>query len=124
MTHSLPPVALPLIAAVIVFSTVAMANVPAMSWLDNAPGQARRLAPAPEPAPQTDRVRTRCAACGVVQAIRRIDAAGDTPESYEFIVSLRDGSIRVSTDASQAKWRAGDNIILIGGANPAAQSMH
>jgi hypothetical protein len=124
MTHSLPPVALPLIAAVIVFSTVAMANVPATGWLDRAPDQARRLLPAPAPESQTERVRTRCAACGVVQAIRRIDAAGDTPESYEFIVSLRDGSIRVSTDASQAKWRAGDNIILIGGANPAAQSMH
>jgi hypothetical protein len=57
----------------------------------------------------------------VVQAIRRIAAAGDTPESYEFTVRLRDGSIRLSSDASRAKWRAGDNIMLIGGANPAGQ---
>ena len=43
------------------------------------------------------------------------------PESYEFTVRLRDGSIRVSSDASRAKWRAGDNIMLIGGTNPVGQ---
>ena len=115
MTYSLPPGALPFIATVIVFSTVAMANVPITAWLDGAPEHAQRLVPVKA------RVRTRCAACGVVQAIRRIDAAGDMPESYEFTVRLRDGSIRVSSVASQAKWRSGDNIMLIGGANPASQ---
>jgi hypothetical protein len=124
MTYSLPPGALPFIAAVIVFSTVAMANVPVAIWLDSAPEHAKRPEPAREPVPETaapagerevtSGMRTRCAACGVVKSIRRIDAAGDTPESYEFTVRLRDGSIRVSSDASQAKWRAGDNIILIG----------
>ena len=131
MTRSLPPGALPFIATVIVFSTVAMANVPVAIWLDGAPKHAQRLVPAHEQVPDTAAPvrqravnageRARCAACGVVQAIRRIDAAGDTAETYEFTVRLRDGSIRVSSDASQAKWRAGDSIILIGGVNPAAQ---
>src|SRR6185369_4124698 len=131
MTRSLPPGALPLIATVIVFSTVAMANVPIATWLDGAPQHVQRLVPAQEPVPEAAaplgertvkaRVRARCPACGVVHAIRRIDAVGDMPASYEFTVRLRDGSIRLSSDASQAKWRAGDNIMLIGGANPAGQ---
>jgi hypothetical protein len=130
MTHSLPPRALPFIAAVIVFSTLAMANVPVADWLDGVPDQAQRLVPAQEPVPEMAesmdqravkaRVRTRCATCGVVQAIRRIEAVGDVPESYEFTVRLRDGSVRVSSEPSLAKWRAGDNIILIGTAKPAA----
>ena len=131
MTHSLPPGALPFFATVIVFSTVAMANVPITAWLDGAPEHAQRLVPAQEPAPETAapvgeravkaRGRTRCAACGVVQTIRRVDAAGVMPASYEFTVRLRDGSTRVIPDASQAIWRAGDSIMLIGGANPASQ---
>jgi len=129
MTRSLPPGALPFIATVIVFSTVAMANVPIATWLDDAPQHAQRLVIAQEPVPEAAapmgaptvkaHSRARCAACGVVQAIRRVDAAGDAPASYEFTVRLRDGSIRLISDASQAKWRAGDNIMLIGGANPA-----
>src|SRR6185369_1970864 len=125
MTRSLPPGALPFIATVIVFSTVAMANVPIATWLDAAPQHAQRLVIAQEPVPEAAapmvkaRSRARCASCGVVQAIRRVDAAGDAPASYEFTVRLRDGSIRLISDASQAKWRAGDNIMLIGGANPA-----
>jgi hypothetical protein len=129
MTYSLPPGALPFIATVIVFSTVAMANVPVAVWLDGAPQQAQRLVPAQEPAPEAAaspyqsavkaRVRARCLGCGVVQAIRRIEAVGGVPESYEFTVRLRDGSVRVSSEPSQSKWRAGDNIILIGTAKSA-----
>ena len=135
MTHSLPAGALPFIAAaVIVFSTVAMANVPVTGWLDGMPQRAHRLLGAYEPAPEAQALparreikthrRTRCEGCGVVQAIQHIDALGDTPESYEFTVRLHDGSTRVSTEASQAKWRAGDNIILIGGTNLAGQLNH
>jgi len=130
MTHSLPPGALPFIATVIVFSTAALANVPISAWLGGATEHAQRLVPVQEPALETAtpvgeravraRGRTRCAGCGVIQAIRRIDAAGAMPASYEFTVRLRDGSIRVSSDASQARWRAGDNIMLIGGVKPAS----
>jgi homospermidine synthase len=127
--RSLPQAALWFSGAVVVFSILAVANVPVRVWLDGAPQHGQRLTaePVPETAASLDqdagntRVRARCPTCGVVQAIRRIDAAGDTPESYEFTVRLRDGSIHLSRDASQAKWRAGDNIMLIGGANPAGQ---
>jgi hypothetical protein len=127
--RSLPQAALWFSGAVVVFSILAVANVPVRVWLDGAPQHVQRLTA--EPVPETEafpdqdagstRVRARCPACGVVQGIRRIAAAGDRPESYEFTVRLRDGSIRVSRDASQAKWHAGDNIMLIGGASPAGQ---
>jgi len=127
--RSLPQAALWFSVAVVVFSALAVANVPAGAWLDGGPQHAQRLGeePVPETAASPDqdaaraRVRTRCAACGVIQAIRRIAPVGDRPESYEFTVRLRDGSIRLSNNASRAKWRAGDNIMLIGGANPAGQ---
>jgi hypothetical protein len=128
--RSLPPAALPFVVAVVVFSTVAVANVPVTGWLDGSPEQAQRLAArAPEPEAAAvlgegggkARARTRCDACGVVEAIRRIDPVGDLPAAYEFTVRLRDGSTRLSSNASQASWRAGDNIMLIGGANPAGR---
>ena len=125
--------ALPCFVAVVVSSTVALANVPVALRLDSPPEPARQL-PALDPLPESlalapaaskavirARVRTRCEACGVVEAIRRIDAVGNLPPAYEFTVRLRDGSTRLSTDASQAKWRAGDQIMLIGGFNAAGQ---
>jgi hypothetical protein len=130
--RSLPQAALWFSVAVVVFSILAVANVPVAAWLEGAPQHAQRMTgePVPETATSPDqdagkaRVRTRCASCGVVQAIRRIAPMGDRPETYEFTVRLRDGSIRVSRDANQAKWRAGDSIVLIGGANPAGQMNH
>jgi hypothetical protein len=127
--RSLKPAALPLLVAVVVSSTVAMANVPLARWLDSSPQQAQQL-PTPEPAVEADaageaavkpRVRTRCNACGVVEAIRRVEAMGNLPAAYEFTVRLRDGSTRLTSDASQARWRAGDAIMLIGGAGPVTQ---
>jgi hypothetical protein len=122
--RSLHPAALPFLAGVVVFGTVAMANVPVARWLGNSPEQAQRL-PMQEPAADDGavkaRVRTRCEACGVVQAIRRIDPVGELPAVYEFTVRLRDGSTRLSSNASQAKWRAGDAIMLIGGAGALTQ---
>ena len=125
--------ALPCLVAVVVSSAVALANVPVALRLDSPPEPARQL-PALDPLPESlalapaaskavirARVRTRCEACGVVEAIRRIDAVGNLPPAYEFTVRLRDGSTRLSTDASQAKWRAGDQIMLIGGFNAAGQ---
>jgi hypothetical protein len=130
--RSLHPVALPLFVAIVVFSTVSMANVPVARWLDSSPEQAlqlRELEPAAEAAAGMlpgagegavkARVRTRCAACGVVEAIRRIEPAGNLPAAYEFTVRLRDGSIRLSRDASQSKWLAGDRIMLVGEAGHA-----
>jgi hypothetical protein len=115
--RSLPPAALPFVVAVVVFSTVAVANVPATGWLDGSPKAASILGEGGGKA----RARTRCDACGVVEAIRRIDPVGALPAAYEFTVRLRDGSTRLSSNASLASWRAGDNIMLIGGANSAGR---
>jgi hypothetical protein len=49
------------------------------------------------------------------------DAVGALPATYEFTVRLRDGSTRLSSDASQSNWRAGDAIMLIGGVSSAIQ---
>jgi hypothetical protein len=122
--RSLHPVAFTLVVAVVVFNTVAMANVPMARWLDSSPEQepatrplepAAALLPAAGEGAAKARARTRCESCGVIQAIRRIEPAGALPASYEFTVRLRDGSIRLSSNQTQAKWRTGDAIMLIGG---------
>jgi hypothetical protein len=125
--RSLHPAAFTLVVAVVVFNTVAMANVPVARWLDSSPERAqqepaaRPLEPAAALLPVAGegaakaRARTRCESCGVIQAIRRIEPAGALPASYEFTVRLRDGSIRLSSNQTQAKWRTGDAIMLIGG---------
>ena len=67
------------------------------------------------------RLRSRCEGCGVVEAIRRFEPAGELPAGYEFTVRLHDGSTRVSRDANAARWHIGDRIMLIGGAKQVAQ---
>jgi len=57
----------------------------------------------------------RCAGCGLVTAIRHIEAAGAVPAAYEFTVRMRDGSVRTSSDASAGAWMVGDRMILVGG---------
>jgi outer membrane lipoprotein SlyB len=39
-------------------------------------------------------------------------------KSYEIIVRMADGSRRVIHDAKPASWRTGEQVIVIGGANP------
>lgn len=107
-------------------STVAMANVPG-SWLGGAArgaqgGQEPSLHAAVVPTPRqaANRAKTRdrkirCATCGVIQAIRRIEPAGDLPAAFEFTVRLSDGSTRISSSATQDKWLSGDRIMFIGG---------
>jgi len=117
-------------SAAVAFSSVAIANVPAWlpGWSGNAV-QTQELASVPvvlaspeEEAPV--RSRARCDICGVVQAIHRIEAGSDAPASFEFTVRLRDGTIRTSRTASAAKWRSGDQIMLIGGASASAANLH
>ena len=78
----------------------------------------------------------RCAECGVIESTRRIEtademsggnapgriAAGNRGEiegnpvgSYAITIRLRDGSMRVITDANPARWRPGERVTLIGG---------
>jgi hypothetical protein len=58
----------------------------------------------------------RCDTCGVVEMVRTLHLAGATPATYELTVRFRDGSRRVSSHADHAGWRAGDSILLMGGA--------
>jgi hypothetical protein len=127
--RTLPLRAFALLVVAVVSGTVAMANVPA-SWLGGAaaepvPQQETWLQAAVVPAlvqeAETPKARPRrsgCASCGVVETIHRIEAAGNLPAAFEFTVRMRDGSTRVSSSATQDKWRSGDRIMFIGDIAP------
>ncbi len=76
----------------------------------------------------------RCAECGVIESTREIKASDETsgvnasgqiaaggeiqPKSarkYEITIRLKDGSMRVITDASPANWRQGERVTFIAG---------
>lgn len=80
----------------------------------------------------------RCAECGVIESMRIIDApaektaakaprrmaAGSRDESeaqplqsYEIVIRLQDGSMRVINDAKAASWRRGEPVTIIAGVN-------
>ena len=80
----------------------------------------------------------RCAECGVIQSMRKVDAAGENTaakapgrmaarsrdeleappaQSYEIVIRLQDGSTRVITDAKPASWRRGEPVTIIAGVN-------
>jgi hypothetical protein len=123
--RALSPVALASIGVAILCGVVAVAAWSMTgSWGRSpqaaAPAQAEA---APGSLPATSgkaRARSRCDSCGVVEIIRRFESAGKSPAGYEFTVRLRDGTTRVSSDASPARWRIGDTVMLIGGAKPPA----
>ncbi|MEJ6020665.1 hypothetical protein [Ramlibacter sp. PS4R-6] len=111
-------------------ATVAMANVPVGQWSTDlslsdevtSPASPGKLERAPGTEAPTSRSKARCRTCGVVESIRKVDAAGATPAVYEFTIRLRDGSARVSSVASVAKWRVGDPVMLIGGNEPSSNN--
>lgn len=104
--------------ACVAYSTVAFANLPRGSWLDDSTPPVAQAQRSPEIALAAAQARPRatCPGCGVVEVIRRFEAVGALPAGYEFTVRLRDGSTRISSDASAAKWRIGDSVMLIGSA--------
>ncbi len=78
-----------------------------------------------------------CAECGVIESTRRIESSADwsgveapvrtglggrgksdpkNAGSYAITIRLRDGSMRVVTDANSALWRPGERVTLIAGA--------
>jgi len=79
------------------------------------PAPATVVAPASSPDVPGPALRVRCAACGFVESIRHVQAAGLVPAAYELTVRMRDGSLRTSSDASAGKWLVGDRIMLVGG---------
>lgn len=130
--RALPYAAFTLVVATVLVFSVGIANLPAVSpsgdAADAVPPGATRGAVAATP-PSTDgpmsasevRARTRCAGCGVVESIRPLEATANLPAAFEFTVRLRDGSARVSRTIGRGQWRAGDRIILMGGAGGARE---
>ncbi len=80
----------------------------------------------------------RCAECGVIESMRKIEIPdeliqvhapgriaalnrgendGTSPGRYAITIRLKDGSTRVITDAHPARWRPGERVSLIGGMN-------
>jgi outer membrane lipoprotein SlyB len=102
---------------------------------------ARDEAPAADSAPATAAPGARaytCTECGVIESTReigisdeetRVNALGriaarnwgafaPRPDrGYEITIRLRDGSMRVVTDAHPARWRHGERVRIIAGAN-------
>ncbi len=78
----------------------------------------------------------KCAECGVIESMRRIEIPdeliqihapgriaavnrgendGKSVGRYAITIRLKDGSTRVITDAHPARWRPGERVSLIGG---------
>ena len=126
---------------VILFSTAGIARM--MGWGTTSTGASGDIFALDETAPvQTmseARANGRCAECGTVVSMREVErhdqdsdpgaAGGATASnrgetrvkwtrSYEITVRLADGSSRVINDAKPARWRPGERVIVIDGANP------
>ena len=74
--------------------------------------------PAAAPEQTQARPKTRCHECGEIVSMQQVMASGDSPETFEITVRLRDGSIHVTSDPTPAAWRPGDRIVFMRGANP------
>jgi len=94
---------------------VAGASIPQAGWAGGiaSPAPVTKVAVAEGTSPP---LMARCRTCGIVETVRRFQAAGATPAGYEMTVRLRDGSRRISSQSDSARWRVGDSIMLLGGA--------
>jgi hypothetical protein len=102
-----------------------------------APAKPRAAAAAPEIAGPLAGAH-RCAECGVIESTREFEASdaktgvgasgwiavcprGETGRkpvlSHKITIRLRDGSVRVITDARPARWRHGEQVTIIAGAD-------
>jgi outer membrane lipoprotein SlyB len=127
--------------AVILFSTAGIARI--VGWGPNSTGDSGDTLALDQSArvPVTNevRVKARCPECGVIVSVREIErhdqdsdsgaAGGATAanlgatgvkwtRNHEITVRLSDGSSRVIDDAKPARWRSGEHVIVIDGANP------
>lgn len=97
--------------ATFLLSAVALLAVGAVGGLPDPAGVA-----APLPAvPAGVRAKEKCPECGIVQSVRRIKARGNTPETYEITLRLRDGSTHVHTESTPRNWRRGERVVFIAG---------
>jgi outer membrane lipoprotein SlyB len=127
--------------AVILFSSAGVARM--MGWGPNSTDDSGDILAleqaAPVPTTSAARAQPRCPECGVIVSMREIELrnedtgpgatggalAGNQGEtwvkstrSYEITVRMADGSSRVLNDANPARWRHGERVIVIDGANP------
>jgi len=130
------------VIAFVLFSTAGIARI--VGWGPNSTDDSGGI-PALDPAAPLlatgeARVRARCPECGMIVSMReievrdddtgrprtaggavagsRIETRVDSTRSHEITVRLADGSIRVFNDANPARWRSGERVIVIDGANP------
>jgi hypothetical protein len=114
--------------AVILFSSAGVARM--VGWGSSLPGDSGDVL-APDEGPAS---RVSCAGCGMIESVRELDSHGEfnglgaihiatgeyartkSIRSYAIAIRLFDGSSRVVTDASPARWRAGEYVLLIDGA--------
>lgn len=127
--------------AVIVFSSAGFARMMGwgLNWTSASGDILARDQTAPVPTTSEARAKPRCPECGVIVSMREIERQDEDSDSraaggvkvgdrdemrvksikrYEIIVRMADGSSRVIAEASPARWRRGERLIVIGGANP------
>ena len=85
-------------------------------WISSASASAQQLPPA--------RIEVkkgpagRCPHCGRIQSKRRLDPAAADPSgapSYEYTVSMADGSSRVFREQMPVSWRVGERLYYVDG---------
>jgi len=126
--------------AVILFATAGFARI--VGWGPNSTDDSGDILALDQAAPgptSEARAKPRCPECGVIVSMREIErhdqdsgpgAAGGVKtgnrdetrvkpaRSYEIVIRLADGSSRVINDAKPARWRPGERVIVIDGADP------
>ena len=124
--RKLPPSAVFCFAVAVMLGTTGMTKASdAWPWGQrdgmNTAQEAAQSSPASEDDDTAEPVRRRrCATCGMVESMKLITFGDGSPPVYEIAVRLRDRSIRTSRINSPTHWRAGDRIMLIGGASAAS----
>ena len=116
MTRFHPALTRPLIGLPRAAFAVVVAGIAALAMMPAPQATAAIVAAAqPIPVAAVAPVRERgCAACGIVETIRRTDPATGAA-TYAFVVRMHDGSTRASTQATRDRWLEGDQVLVIGG---------
>jgi len=123
--------------AVVLFSTAGIARM--MGWGPNLTGDFGDIPALEDAATSEAGAGSRCPECGFIVSMREIEthidhsctgatsaaAPGNGDEtrvksarSYEINIRMNDGSSRSFTAENPAKWRAGERLIVIAGADP------
>jgi len=128
--------------AVILFATAGFARI--VGWGPNSTDDSGDILAleqtAPVPATSETRVKPRCPECGVIVSMReievrdedagrartaggavagsRIETRVDPNRTWEFTVRRPDGSSHVFNDTNAKRWRSGERVIVIDGADP------